>query len=127
MISYVFRLTTNPLSRVSRSKKLRHLGTGAFVLSLITVIFKSFHSQSKKSKEENQKKETETSSRPPPGRVEDCSGVSVEFHVIIHEEWKFNPTKGEKSVHIRFGIDELGNWTWDCVDMEPAKLDECVR
>ena len=48
----------------------------------------------------------------------------MEFHVIVHEEWKFDPLKGNKSVYIRFGSPELGKWKWDCVYMEPAMLDE---
>ena len=78
------------------------------------------------SREENQNQNTEAVSRPPPGHLQDCPGVSVEFHVVIHEEWMFDPSKGDKSVHIRFGgSPELGNWKWDCVDMKPAVLDEC--
>ena len=50
----------------------------------------------------------------------------MEFHVVIHEEWKYDPTKGDKCC-IRFGIPQLGNWTWDCVSMEPAELDEKNR
>ena len=74
--------------------------------------------------EENQNEDTEISSRPSPGCFETCPGVSVEFHVLIHDEWKFDPLRGDKSVHIHFGVDCLGYWKCDYVKMEPAKLDE---
>ena len=76
-------------------------------------------------KDGNQKQDEESSSIPPPSLSEDCPGVQVEFHVIIHEEWKFDPVEEDKSVSIRFGVDELGCWKWNCVHMESAaKLDE---
>ena len=46
----------------------------------------------------------------------------MEFHVVIHDEWKFDPNKHDKSVHIRFGTPELGNWQWNCVDMQAVEL-----
>ena len=45
----------------------------------------------------------------------------MEFQVIVHEEWKVYSTKEEKSVHIRFGVPELGGWEWDYVDMKPEE------
>ena len=61
------------------------------------------------------------SSRPPPEFQDNCLGVTVEFHVIVHDEWEVHSSKGGKSVHIRFGTCELGGWHWDCVDMKPVE------
>ena len=73
-------------------------------------------------KDANQKPDTGTSSAYPPNHLEECPGISVEFHVIIHEEWQFDP--GKDRVCIRFGINRLGNWKVDYAQMEPAKFDE---
>ena len=62
------------------------------------------------------------SSSPPPGRLHDCAGVDVEFHVVIHHQWKLDLNQQDKSVHIRFGTRELGDWNWNCVDMKPLEL-----
>ena len=84
-----------------------------------------FYSNDANIEDANQKQDEESSSTPPPSLSEDCPGVKVEFHVVIHDEWKFDPVEEDKSVYIRFGVDELGCWKWNCVHMESAaKLDE---
>ena len=46
----------------------------------------------------------------------------MEFHVVIHDEWRLDLNKQDKSVHIRFGTADLGNWEWNCVDMDFIEL-----
>lgn len=71
------------------------------------------------SKNVNQKDEKEITTRRPAG-----PGVTVEFNVVIHDEWKISmeTSQGSSTVHIQFGAQELGLWEWNCVDMQPVKL-----
>jgi hypothetical protein len=62
--------------------------------------------------------QAEISKRTPPTFAESSQGVTVEFQVVVHEEWKFD---SDKSVHIRFGDPEVCNWERNCVDMEPLE------
>ena len=41
---------------------------------------------------------------------------------MLHEDWKFDPNKPDQSVYIRFGTLSLGNWKWNCVEMEALEL-----
>ena len=44
-------------------------------------------------------------------------GLLIEFHVLIHPEWGFNPSKGHR-VGISFGHSWLGNWNEPAVEMK---------
>lgn len=91
------------------------------MLKVVNFLCLSFYRSRKETEKDEQKQDAEKSSRPPSGVLQDCEGVRVEFHVVIHEEWKFDPSKEDKSVHIRFGTKGLGDWKWNCVDMNPLE------
>ena len=43
--------------------------------------------------------------------------LCIEFHVLLHQEWKFDPEKGHK-VGIAFGHEWLGDWKESAVVMD---------
>ena len=50
-------------------------------------------------------------------KTPDRKGLRVEFHVLIHPEWDFDPSKGH-SVGIMFAHSWLGEWQKPAVTME---------